>query len=342
MGDGLSYNLTRSNTRPCDLLCDLTIDDVAIPIVQVMIPGAFVQGTFPQNGPIPSVKLNGVGFTARAMFLTCPSFTTIENIRADGQLVVLFENPKGEGLFISVLLRTNSTSSPIKTMVNAWASYANEGGLTSAKLPDNWSLTQMIPSDPAYYFYKVGNTYFVTFRSMGNIDPNDYALITKLIPAVPKDTVLSPKGQEFFFNDTSHLAGVPDGKAYMRCRRVKKKGEGAANTRVTPVAGLADSANKEADKADAENSTLTWLKENLYGYVVDVGVWSLLDAIVYFLAVVLGIYYAYNISSSPRAFVLAQGAQSLTKAILRGWNYINDWFSWLLPFLRIFRHTGVL
>jgi hypothetical protein len=324
------------------LLCDLTIDDVAIPIVNVDMPGGFIRGTFPPNGPIPSVKLNGVGFTAKGMFLSCPSWGTIENIRADGQLITLFMNPKGETLYISVLLRTNTTSSPIKTMVNSWVSYANEGGAASAKLPDNWSLTQMIPSDPAYYFYKVGDAYFITFRSMGNIDPNDYALVTRLIPPVPKDTVLAQKGQEFFFNDTSHLAGVPDGKAYMRCRRVKKKGEGAANIRITPVAGLADSANKEAAKADTENSSLTWLKENVYGYVADVGVWSVLDAIVYFLAVVFGIYYAYSISSSPRAFMLATAAQSLTKVILRSWNYINDWVSWLLPFLRIFRHTGVL
>ena len=342
MGDGLSYNLTRSNTRPCDQLCDLTIDDVAIPIVNVSVSPGYIQGSFPQGGPIPSIKLNGVGFTAAGMFLMCPSLGTIENIRADGQLIAVFMNPKGQILYLSVFLRTNSTSSPIKTMVNSWVSYANEGGATSAKVPDNWSMTQMIPSDPAYYFYKVGDAYFITFRSMGNIDPNDYALVTKLVPVVPKDTALAPKGQEFFFNDTSHLAGVPDGKAYMRCRRVKKKGEGAANIRVTPVAGLADSAKKEESKADAENSTLTWLKENVYGYVVDVGVWSLLDAIVYFLAVVFGIYYAYSISSSPRAFVLANGAQSFAKAILRGWNYINDWFSWLLPFLRIFRHTGVL
>jgi hypothetical protein len=341
MGDAFRYNLTRSNTRPCDQLCDLTIDDVAIPTVDVAVQGGAVVGTFPANGPIPSVKLNGVGFTASALYLVCPSMTTIENIRADGQLIAVFMNPKGETLLVSVLLRTNTTSSPIKTMVNSWASYANEGGKTTAKLPDNWSLTQMIPSDPAYYFFKVDKIHFITFRSMGNIDPNDYALITKLIPAVPLDNMPIPKGQEFFFNDTSHLAGVPDGKAYMRCRRVKKKGEGP-NTRITPVPGLADSAKKEADKADTENSTLTWLKENVYGYIVDVGVWSLLDAIVYFLAVVFGIYYAYSMSNSPRAFVLAQGAQSLTKVILRGWNYINDWVSWLLPFLRIFRHTGVL
>lgn len=66
--------------------------------------------------------------------------------------------------------------------------------------------------------------------------------------------------QEVFFNDTTHLAGVPSDKAFMRCRRVKKKGEEV--TRITPVQGVEDLAAKRAAEEDKSNNT-AWMKEAL-------------------------------------------------------------------------------
>ena len=90
---------------------------------------------------------------------------------------------------------------------------------------------------------------------MGNIDPNDFALAMRAIGNTPSQIV--ERTQEVFFNDTQHIAGVPDGKAYMRCKRVKKKGEGAAAPRVTPVKGLADDAAKK--EKEKEPSWFNWV-----------------------------------------------------------------------------------
>jgi hypothetical protein len=154
-----------------------------------------------------------------------------------------------------------------------------------------------------------------------------------------------PRNQEVFFNETTHISGVPDGKAYMRCKRIKKKGDETAN-RVTPVKGLETKATAGADAADKENATWTWIRNSVVDYVARVGAGNVLDATIFLIAIVAGVYAAYSISGSPRGLSLAKSAQSGAKAILRFWNSMIDKLSLLfvplLPVLRIFRYSGNL
>ena len=345
----MAINLSRSFARPCDILCDITLDDVAISQATVGVsPTTGLVLTF--NSQQPSLKYNGQGYTCQALVIRSPSWHTIEDIRADAECVVIAANPKGDILCMSILLRTNTASSPINTFMHGWIPYAVQGTNVPVKLGDDWSLTKMIPPDPGYYAYKGSvpwatdyKTQWVVFRTMGNIEPNDYALLTKLIPPVPLKML--PINQEVFFNDTSHISGVPDGKAYMRCKRIKKKGDEAA-TRVTPVAGLETKAITAANDKDKENSTWTWIKTATYGYIATAGAGNVLDAAIFGISILAGIYAAYSISSSPRGLSLARSAQFSAKSILRFWNAIIDKLSLLflplLPVLRIFRYTGNL
>jgi hypothetical protein len=284
------------------------------------------------------------------MIITSPSLHTIEDIRADAECTVIAVNPKEGFVLMSVLLRTNTTSSPINTSIHGWLPYAVSGSDIPVKLGDNWSLTKMIPPDPGYFAYVGGiwenpdfKVKWVVFRTMGNIEPNDYALLTKLIPPVPKKML--PRNQEVFFNETTHISGVPDGKAYMRCKRIKKKGDETAN-RITPVKGLEKKATDGADAADKENATWTWIKSSVSEYVARVGFGNFIDAAVFLIAIVAGVYAAYSISGSPRGLSLAKSAQSGAKSILRFWNMVIDKLSLLfvplLPILRLFRYSGNL
>lgn len=308
----MAINLSRSFAKPCDVLCDLTVDDVAIPQAKVVVKKDML--IFEFNGQQPSIKYNGQGYTCQALVLKAPSWHTIEDIRADAECVAVCGNPDGSLVCVSTLLRTNTANSRTNTFLNSFIPYANTESAVEVKLGETWSLTQMIPAEPAYYTYKGtlpwggDKAQMVVFRSMANIDPNDFALLTRAIGSVPSK--IATRNQEVFFNDTQHISGVPDGKAYMRCRRVKKKGEEAA-PRITPLTGLSDKAKTEEEKKAAENAWWVPLRE----YVESMGIGSVLESLIYLIAILGAIYAAYQVSQTNAAFSLATIAHTLAKTI---------------------------
>ena len=67
----MAINLSRSFARPCDILCDLTVDDVAIASASVGAWKDMLVVTF--DGQTPSLKFNGEGYTVRNLVLKVPS-----------------------------------------------------------------------------------------------------------------------------------------------------------------------------------------------------------------------------------------------------------------------------
>lgn len=348
----MAINLSRSFARPCNILCDLTVDDVAIDQGRVSVNP--VEGTITLYfaSQQPSIKFNGEGYTCLGLIVKGPSWHTIEDIRADAEVVAVCQNPKGQFVAMSMLARTNTTASPSKAFLNAFIPYALKEREVDVKLGDAWSLTKMIPPDPAYYAYKgtlpwsSQECQWVVFRSMGNIDPNEFAFLTKQAGNIPPK--MASRTQEVFFNDTQHISGVPDGKAYMRCKRVKKSGETAP--RITPIKDLeSKAAKKESDATKQPDYSgfvggfyyLWWV---ITDYVHKVGAGSLLETFIYILSIGGGIYAAYKISSSDRGLTLARTAQNWAKTVLRFWNAILDRIIAVLPItgpvLGFFRHSG--
>jgi carbonic anhydrase len=321
----MAINLSRSFARPCDILCDLTVDDVAIASATVYTWNDILVVEF--DGQKPSLKFNGEGYTVENLVLKVPSWHTVEDIRADAEAVAIATRPGGDMVYMSLLLRTNTAASRSRSMLNALVPYVNKGGSRNkVPLGNEWSLTQMIPPEPAYYSYtgappwggKAGK--WVVFRSMGNIDPNDFALAMRAIGNTPSRIV--ERTQEVFFNDTQHIAGVPDGKAYMRCKRVKKKGEGAVAPRVTPVKGLAEDATKKEKEKARDYSWFYIAYFTVLGWLNSIGIASLLDGLLFVAAIGAGVYAAYNLSTSPRGLTLAtQGykAASWTRGTIGSW-----------------------
>lgn len=348
----MAINLSRSFARPCDILCDLTVDDVAISQGTVTVESGTILLSFSQQQP--SIKFNGEGYTCSGLVVKSSSWHTIEDIRADAEVVAVCKNPKGAFVAMSLLLRTNTSPSPAKSLLSSFIPYSLKEQPVNVPLGDTWSITHMIPPDPAYYAYKgtlpwsSQQCQWVVFRSMGNIDPSDFAFLTKLTGNVP--TKLASRTQEVFFNDTQHISGVPDGKAYMRCKRVKKKGEVAP--RITPLKELETSAKKGESDATKDpeyagvEGTLNRAWESVRSYVATVGIGSLFEALFFLVAMAAGLYAAYTISQSDRGLTLARTAQNVAKTILRFWNGILDRliavFPFTAPVLGFFRHSGQL
>lgn len=224
-------NLSQTTAKPCDLLCDLVMDDSMIPEANVIISneGLLLQSTT----SLGSCKFNGEGYTCNVIVVSHPSFHTIENIQADAEVIAIFTNPSGAQLCVSSLVRANSATTPSSTFLNAFIGYANPAvASTVVSLGNEWGLFQMVPMTGAYYVYDgtfvldpCTPTKWVVFKAMININPTDFALLVK--NSQPNSVSVQPLGdREVFFNDVSQLPGGPmpqDNKTYMKCRRVPKK-----------------------------------------------------------------------------------------------------------------------
>ena len=223
-------NLSQSSAKPCDLLCELVMDQVQVPQANVLISdeGLILQNT----AGLGTCKYNGEGFTCDMVLVNHPSHHTIENIQADAEVIAIFTNPSGKYLCVSSLVRVNSSHSTSTQFFNKFVPFANPSeSQTQVNLGDDWSLNMMIPPNGAYFVYDgsmvVPNCQaakWIVFKSMINIDSNDFALLVKNVS--PGSRPIQALGdREVFFNDTEQLPGSPtphDNKTYMRCRRLGK------------------------------------------------------------------------------------------------------------------------
>ena len=249
-------NLSQTTAKPCDLLCDLVMDDAMIPEANVIISneGLLLQSTT----SLGSCKFNGEGYTCNVIVVSHPSFHTIENIQADAEVIAVFTNPSGAQLCVSSLVRANSATTPSSKFLNAFIGYGNPAvDSTPVNLGSEWGLFQMVPMIGAYYVYDgtfvmtpCTPTKWVVFKAMININPTDFALLVK--NTQPNSVSVQPLGErEVFFNDVSQLPGGPmphDNKTYMKCRRVAKK-----NSDVKSVQSIDLKTAKKSKKGSVAN-----------------------------------------------------------------------------------------
>lgn len=309
-------NLSQSSAKPCDLLCELVMDDVMIAQANVMVSdeGLILQNT----AGLGSCKYNGEGYTCTMLLINHPSHHTIENIQADAEVIAVFNNPTGGYLCVSSLVRVNSSQTPSTHFFNSFIGYANSSqAYTSVNLGENWSLNMMVPPNGSYYVYDgsmvVPNCQpvkWVVFKSMINIDPNDFALLVKNVN--PGSRPIQALGdREVYFNDISQLPGAPmphDNKTYMRCKRAGKK--------TAPGGGLmggTKDVTKPDVKTQATSNDKNTVTHKVSKFVSDQiqtnGIISFIDVVVLIASIAIGFYYGKKIeyrSYGTYLMVLAQ------------------------------------
>ena len=224
-------NLSQSSAKPCDLMCELVMDDVMVPQANVVVGD---EGLIVDNeAGLGSCKFNGEGYTCTKIVVNHPSHHTIENIQADAEVIAIFTNPTGKFLCVSSLVRANSAQTPASHFFNSFVGFADSTRpYTTVNFGENWGLNMMVPPAGSYYVYDGSMVFpgcesakWVVFKAMINIDPNDFANLVKT--NAPGSRSIQPLGdREVFFNDIESLPGGPmphDNKTYMRCKRLGKK-----------------------------------------------------------------------------------------------------------------------
>lgn len=309
-------NLSQSFAKPCDLLCELTMDDVMVPQANVVVSdeGLIVDS----EAGLGSCKFNGEGYTCTKVLVNHPSHHTIENIQADAEVIAIFTNPTGKYLCVSSLVRVNPAQTESTHFFNSFVSYADSSKpYTTVNLGENWGVHMMVPRSGSYYVYDgtmvVPNcmpTKWVVFKAMINIDPNDFANLVRTNQ--PGSRPLQSLGdRDVYFNDIEQLPGGPiphDNKTYMRCKRLGKKGDD-----VKPVqsAGVKDeyNNNKKGVFSDIIKFTNDMVNNN--------GIIGILDLFLFIIAVGLALYLGYgerNKDYLVTPVLLAQSSASYLKS----------------------------
>jgi len=315
-------NLSQSSAKPCDLMCELVMDDVMVPQANVVVSD---EGLILDNeAGLGSCKFNGEGYTCTKIVVNHPSHHTIENIQADAEVVAIFTNPTGKFLCVSSLIRANSAQTPATHFFNSFVAFADTTKpYTTVNLGENWGLGMMVPPAGSYYVYDGSMVFpaceqakWVVFKAMINMDPNDFANLVKT--NAPGSRPVQPLGdREVFFNDIAALPGGPmphDNKAYMRCKRLGKKQD------VKPVSA------PDVKSEKAKNSSASGITKFVSDVYQKNQAMQILDLVLLILAVVVGAYAAYRIKDSE--FIVTPAINIEIVGIgLRG--YITYIFKWI-------------
>lgn len=304
-------NLSQSYAKSCDLLCELTFDDAYIPQANVIVSdeGLVLQS----DSSLGSCKFNGEGYTCRSLVVTHPSHHTIENIQADAEVVAIFNNPSGNLLCVSSLVRVNPVQTSSSHFFNSFVPFANPSVSSTSVALSDWGLFMMVPPSGSYFVYDGSlpmppcqQTKWVVFKSMINIDPNDFALLIKNVQ--PGSRPIQALGdRDVYFNDISQLPGGPmphDGKVYIRFRRSGKKKSDVKDVTQVPLAAIAD-----ADKSKRKNAIHEWASNQ----IAQNGVMALLDVILLIASICLGIYYGWKTSQTSNGLYLVFKAQDFAR-----------------------------
>jgi carbonic anhydrase len=309
-------NLSQATAKPCDLLCELVMDEGNVSSANVLVSdeGLVLYNT----AGLGSCKFNGEGYTCNLLHLSHPSHHTIENIQADAEAIAIFTNPTGDYLCVSCLVRANSSQTTSSQFFNAFIGFSSSPQ-TSVSLGNSWSLNMMVPLASEYFVYdgqliskNQTKCKWVVFKSMVNMDINDFAALTKNI--TPSTSSIQPLGnRDVFFNESSQLQGGPmpmDNRMYIKFKRI---GPSTKKPKTVQVAGLKDK------KAEIKKPSA--ISEWISSQVKTNGIMEIIDVILLIGSFLVGIYFGYNYGNSSFAgLYVVDKSQNLAK-------YIRSWFT---------------
>lgn len=249
-------NLSRSFALPCDRLCELEIDKVAISQASVTIESD--RGMKLRFGQVkPTAKFNGEGYTCTEAFLFHPAQHTVENVRAEAEFVAKFDSPKGYTLAVSVPVRVSPGETPSTSFFSGFVPYATSVDEPfEVNLGNDWMLQDIVPESRGFYVYEgswvlppcESDVTWVVFSSAVTMDPSDFAKLSSRSLAGTRP--LQPIGdREVFYNEGEKLESSfqkKDGKVYMRCRRIPREGEEPRDA--VKASGLLKQASDMASK----------------------------------------------------------------------------------------------
>ncbi len=316
-------NLSQSSAETCDLLCEFVMDEVAISTASISTAkeGVFVHSP----SGLGTCKYNGDGYTCNMILISHPSSHTVESIQADGEVTAFFTTPSyDKRLCVSSLFRQNNGQTPSSKFFNSIIPYANPVSRnTNINLGGDWYLNMMVPQTGSYFTYNGSYTFdpypncrWVVFKSMINIDPNDFALLVKYTQPYFR-TIQGLGNRQVFFNDIDKLPGAPtahDNKLYIRLLKIGRD-TGDASTKTVSAVPVKEKAAEKSGFLNSLVNTLTFQIEKN-------GTLMILDYCLMALAAILGIYFGMKQDYHYVGLIIAKRAQPAAVFVLNIFYYL--------------------
>jgi len=336
-------NLSQSGAKPCNLSCDLVMDDGMVTQADVSVSDEAL--ILSSSSSLGSCKFRGESYVCQGLSINHPSHHTIEGVQADGEVTAYFKKPTGELMCMSTLFRINSTQTASFSFFKQFVPYALTSGDTKLTMRD-WSLTALVPPEASYYIYD-GSTLvppctpceWVVFKSMINMDQGDFAYLVRNAEAGSRP-IQGLGDREVFFNDTNNIPGVMphDNKLYLRLKPTGNTKVNVAKKDVSKVDLKNNTAQSKADALEEAKHPTTFLGQlskdkndyvNKYGYI------GLALAIMAITLVVGGYVYGKQGSdTAPFKAEFAKGWALWTREKLMWiWTYVINFFSMVLSYI---------
>lgn len=312
--DQSPINLSQTSAKQCDLLCEFSMESTLISQANVLISdeGLILQNT----AGLGSCKYNGEGYNCTMLMVNHPSHHTVENIQADAEAIAIFTNPSGKYLCVSSLIRINTTQTISSKFFNAFVSYANPNEThTVVNLGDDWSLNMMVPPNGAHFVYDGSmvvppcqKVKWVVFKTMINMDSNDFALLVKNVQ--PGSRPIQPTGdREIFFNPIEKLPGsiAPhNSKTFTIYKRSNGKTNPNAKDEVPPVTKPDIKSNVSKHESSSTLDSITNFTKNQINVN---GIMSFVEVILQLAAIFFGVTYGKKIEYRQHGLYLIRKSQ---------------------------------
>jgi carbonic anhydrase len=254
-------NLTHSGSKPCNMSCDLVMDDGFVSQASIEVSD---EGLLLVNyGGLGTCKFRGESYVCTVIVINHPSHHTIEGVQADGECIAFLRNPTGGLLCLSVLFRVSPSETGSYSFFKQFVPYAQTTSVNQQVSLQNWSLSMMIPSESSFYTYAGSTTApdchpceWVVFRNMVNMDTTDFAYLVRNVSAGSR-SVQALGNREVFYNDTKNMPGAMphDNKFYLKLGNPLKKNK---KYHVKKVDLKTTAAKDAADEAAEERNPSTW------------------------------------------------------------------------------------
>lgn len=312
--DQSPINLSQTTAKSCDMLCEFSMESTLIAQANVIISdeGLVLQNT----AGLGSCKYNGEGYNCTMLMVNHPSHHTVENIQSDAEVIAIFTNPSGKYLCVSSLIRVNTTQTISSKFFNSFVPYANPNQkYTAVNLGEDWSLNMMVPPNGAHFVYDGSmvvppcqKVKWVVFKTMINMDSNDFALLVKNVQ--PGSRPIQPTGdREVFYNPIQKLPGTispHNNRTFTIYKRSNGKPNPDAPAEVKDVVKPDIKSNVSKHETGGVMDSITNFTSNQISVN---GIMSFIDVILLLVALFYGFTYGKKIEYRQYGLYLIRKAQ---------------------------------